>query len=184
MNHIRQPNGWTCQPAAFAMCMDCSLQAVLDAVGHDGSAINSLNATSVIWTVECFTPAEMALAAYKLGYAVVEFEAVFFNHHGRRPKQFPGTINALVSTFAPGTRFVLTIGSPTPPAKYHAVAYEADSNIYHDPLCPEPRLVRTCPPIYFVAAILKLGEPHGSVSDQHSTARRQSSWMATSTVCD
>ena len=38
---ILQPNGWSCVPAAFAMATDIPVEAIIRAVGHDGSDIMS-----------------------------------------------------------------------------------------------------------------------------------------------
>lgn len=92
MKLITQPTAWTCQPAAYAMCMDLSLEQVLQTLKHDGGKIENFKATSVIWTVACFAPAELVLACYKLGYAVVDVPSAILSHNGKPVDNYPQTI--------------------------------------------------------------------------------------------
>lgn len=172
MQLITQPTPWTCQPAAFAMCMGVPLDTVLAMLGHDGGRIDNFNATSTVWTVACFAPAELALAAYKLGYAVVEVPAAIVSHNGQPVKWYPKSPGALMSIFAPGTRFVLTVQSETTPSSYHCVAHELGTDCYHDPLHPRPLPLNHLRPIKMIAAVLDLGAPDGPMPDNHSLTRR------------
>lgn len=171
MKLITQPNLWTCQPSAYAMCMNTDLEHILQVLGHDGGRIDNFKATSVVWTVSCFTQAEMTLAAYKLGYAAVEVPTVIVNHHRRPVPNYPKTPEALMGVFAPGTRFVLTIRSENEPNGLHCVAYERDADVYYDPLHPRPMRLYNMTPIVLIAAILKLGVTHGPMPYDHSPAR-------------
>lgn len=168
MKLIRQPNGWTCQPSAYAMCMDLELQQVLEVLGHDGGVIENYEATSLIWTVKCFHHAELMLAAYKFGYASIEIPARVRSHNRKEIPTYPNSVTALMSTFHRDTRFVLTIESKRFQEGSHCVAYSNGSLHYYDPLEDRPQPLAGINPIIMVAAIIKLGEsdacrhlPHG-----------------------
>ena len=39
MKLITQPNSWSCTVAAAAMVFDCTIQEIIDQIGHDGRAV-------------------------------------------------------------------------------------------------------------------------------------------------
>lgn len=71
----RSPNGWSCVPTAFAMCLEHKVEHLLTWLDHDGSEI--------IWPYlpepycrRGFHIQEMILIAHVLGFTCTPFEAL------------------------------------------------------------------------------------------------------------
>ena len=136
MEIILQPNNWTCNPSAYAMCMGVSLDKVIETLGHDGSRIINVDAIRVTEVVECFDGHELVLAAYKLGFAALEFPVMLgsvipncdLNPHWPQ-------MSRLWDEFPADQRFVVVIASYKYKGHFHCVAWQRDKSYYLDPHC-------------------------------------------------
>ncbi len=153
MELLQQPNAWTCGVTALAMCCDTTVERVLELIGHDGSKVVDPTADSIFWRLAGIVPSELALAAYKLGYALVEILAMpqYVNGEAISPWLTP---LALIETFEPNTRLLITYKRDS--GVCHCVAMVAGHCHYHDPLISEPVHWNEIPPVVAVAAVFPL----------------------------
>ena len=73
MKHLVQPNRWTCLPTSFAMACDCSLEKILEIIGHDGSEIAHPDLDEP-YRRRSFHIQECIWAAAQLGFSITPFE--------------------------------------------------------------------------------------------------------------
>lgn len=74
MQHLIQPNRWTCTPTSFAMACDVSLEKILEIIGHDGSSIVHPHLREPFCR-RSFHLQECIWAAYSLGFSITPFES-------------------------------------------------------------------------------------------------------------
>lgn len=141
----RNPNGWSCLPAAFAMVLDLEPRDVIRHIGHDGSdePYKEDGFKAGFHEQECIEVAQ------QLGFACTPIEAVpTISPHlaGRdaRPIYFGGDLPSNWARFLrhlDGACGVLTgtytlPGDPTP-LRGHAVAWDGvTTQKIHDPMGP------------------------------------------------
>jgi hypothetical protein len=73
MKHLIAPNQWSCMPTALAMVLDCSVEQVIEAVGHDGSEIIRPALREPLCR-RAFHLIDLQLAAYQMGYDLILIE--------------------------------------------------------------------------------------------------------------
>lgn len=71
---IKQPNAWSCLPAAFAMAIDLPFEQVIAEIGHDGSEIIWPEATDP-FNRRSFHIQELIYVAFNNWHSVTSFEA-------------------------------------------------------------------------------------------------------------
>lgn len=132
MQLILQPNRWTCNPAAFAMCMGIPYHQVIETLGHDGSEVIDPSEKNDVHRTVGFDANEMVLAAYKLGFAAIELPV-----HVRSPISGKAWNERWHSRpwehFPTDQRFVMVLRVPCERPQYHCVAWQRDQDFYLDP---------------------------------------------------
>jgi hypothetical protein len=74
MTPIKQPNRWSCLPTTLAILLDTEVATIIDIIGHDGSTIIFPEKEDP-HRRRSFHIQEIVMAAYQLGYALIQMEA-------------------------------------------------------------------------------------------------------------
>lgn len=130
--------------------MDITLDEMLQTIGHDGSKIVDIEATSLTKTVECFDKCELVLAAYKLGFSAIEFP-ILLGTDIKGLELNPHWPTNIWNLFPRNQRFVVILESAKYKGSYHCVAWQRDKPYYLDPHYGKTWLPFGKPPVYAIA---------------------------------
>lgn len=132
MQLIPQFNEWICGVGSLAMCSGLKPDDIIAKIGHDGSEVIDPNGTDITKVIRGFHDSELALAAFQLGFYIVDVIGHPVHNNGQ-PFTKWHTIDAIMRVFGEGTRFMLLVESTRYADTYHYIAYE-----YPKPyaLCP------------------------------------------------
>lgn len=152
MRLIRQPNSWSCGPAAMAMALGLSLDEVIEAVGHDGS--REVKDWLVPEGRAGFNEADLALASLRLGYAMTRLHTKPALPDGQLIEPWPPIQELFAKIDGP---MVLVVKSERFESD-HAVVIEGQyATEFYDPAFGV-RPIEELPPVKFIEFFTPIGE--------------------------
>ena len=132
MIEIKQPNSWSCLPAAFAMVMDLDFGTVISDLGHDGCTIIFPELTGRIRHTG-FHIQELIWVAWQRGWTTTHFQILPQMAHGthhRSVLEYSDAHRRLNSLMAQTSGVLTGLNDRD---QDHAVAWDAKSGILIDP---------------------------------------------------
>jgi len=149
---IQQPNLWTCGPCAVAMVLDVTLDEVIEACGHDGSA--KVDWDKIPGGRAGFNESDLTLAALRLGYGMVRLAAKPIYPNDTVIPGWPGVSELMDHIGGP---MVLVVQSERFVGVAHSVAVPSPwASRFFDPAAPAPRPIEELPPVQFVEFFVPL----------------------------
>lgn len=116
----RQPNSWSCFPAAFAIALNISVKDLIEELGHDGSEIIRPNKPEP-YCFKGWHPQEFYKICLKHGYTVTPFDVEPLNYDGETIIKMDSDLNYILRMMSIS---IGVIGGYFAPGKLHSVAWD------------------------------------------------------------
>ena len=132
---IKQPNPWSCYPAAVSMLTGIPIEELIEEIGHDGSKVIDPS-IKVPANREAFIGCEMALALLNFGWAIVPIYAAPSNPDKTLRTGWPD-IEGLQDVLVDYCDKIVVIAQRREKEHEHAYAWDTRTSELIDPLTGE-----------------------------------------------
>lgn len=116
------------------MCLSRPLADIIEVLGHDGSEVWNPDGVDITRQVVGFSDSELVLAAYKLGFGLVDVLTIIHRADGQTVKEDWHKPNAILEKFDMYTRFMLLLPSKRFKGSFHYVAHQNNKHYVLDPV--------------------------------------------------